>query len=191
MIDIDLRPLEVKYRAIGIERLQTLRALCFRIARGVLPMLLALSYLQVSTAMISRKRSEREAELRKATDSVTTIAKQARAAAATRAITRQARERAAALRSVFVVVERIASSEVSLSELRAQGNSVVLEGEAAGVSTLQVSLSELVQHLNDAHVTIESIQSPDLKQEGRYSRFSIRILLFAKGEGSRNRDDEA
>jgi hypothetical protein len=136
-------------------------------------------------------KGQREAELRQASEGVITRAKLIRAQAKERVKERQARERVAALHSLFLALERVAISEVSLNELCMMGNSVALKGEISDVSTLQVFLSDLGQHLRGARITIESTKGEALNQDERRGQFTVRVFFFARPHESSNRDQTA
>ena len=177
VVEIDLRPIDVKRRAAGMSRLVALTDAIERLARIVLPIICALTYLRCSTVAISDAKNTKHTELRRLSDSTVVTATQKRKEAISKSRARLARERSLALDRLFVALEGVATPEVSLVELSARGSAVTLKGEVADISTLQALLSELAPHMKGTETTVESIPDDTSGQKKRHGRFSVNALL--------------
>lgn len=191
MVEIDLRPTDVKYRAVGTSRLATLIGVSERLTRIVLPIVIALTYLRYLTGTLSETKNARHAELRELSDGATETSKRKRQEPKITIKARQARERALALDTLFDALERTSIPEVSLIELSAQGSSVVVKGEVADISALHAFLLELERRVEGVAMTVESMREESSNLNERHNRFSVRILFAGRPSEARGDGDNA
>ena len=189
MIEIDLRPTDMKRRAAGTARLAILIHASERLARIALPIVVAVAYLRFSTTAISITQQARLAELRALSDGAIESVRKQRQEAKNKIKARQARERARALDTLFDALERTSIPEVSLIELSASGDSVLVKGEVADIPTLHSFLSELRRRVEGVEMAVESTGERVLNDQERHHRFNVRILLaghFREVRGARD-----
>ncbi len=178
MVKIDLRPSSVRHRSSGLERLTKLSDVGKRMARMMGPLLVAVLYLRFSTVATSAANVADEASLRHLSLETAEKVKRARQNAEERKRVYEANERARLLNSLLGALEDISISGLSLIELRAEGNSALLEGEVADVPTLQAFSTELGQRLHRVRVSVDSIREEILVGQSKHSRFTVRVVVL-------------
>ena len=182
MVEIDLCPLEIRYRQCGARRARVVVARGTRVGLAMYICLVAMTYVTCAAALLQSRRSSGLSEIRELHGKLHDRVEGKRRTDGEKAEFDRNYEGLKRVTELLALLERDTNSGVSFVQLVAHGDAVLLRGEATDISSLQTFLSYLVSQLEGSTASIESVRDERSERNGSGKQFSVMITLRASQE---------
>lgn len=180
MIEIDLYPLEVRYRQRGLRRARILSVRSTRASLAFLLCVAAITYVIVACALLRTRWDAALRDVRGMQERINSQAVRMRQAHKERMNVSRGQEYARRIGELLKLLERSTIPSVSFAELTTRGDVVTLRGESADVSALQALLALIVSEIGGCSATIESMREVLREQQRSHKQFDVTVTLFPR-----------
>jgi len=178
MIEINLYPLEIRYRQRGLRRARMLSASSMRAGVAISLSLAAITYVVIASLGLRIRRNTTLSDLRVAHGTLYAGVAGERQEHRDRIKVGRMHEYARRVGDFLALLERSTVPGVSFSQLVTQHDGVALRGETADMSSLQALISYFISEMSGCSVTTESIREVSDDHQRGYKQFSVKVTIL-------------